>query len=83
MENLIYIPTPGELSSALAYSGLNSNEKEKILRHLKYLNRFKLAKLYEYLLEIRDMAEITSRQIEKIDLKYKIEFENSMQQGTA
>lgn len=79
MDNLIYIPSPGELSSALAYSGLQKKEKEKILSNLKYLNKFKLAKLYEYLLEVRDLVEVTSRQIEKIDLKYKIEFENSMQ----
>jgi len=75
-------PDPKNLATALAKASFSKAQKRRILKSIKYLNQAKIKKLYDLLLELNKAEEEYANTVERIDLKYKMEFEKEFERNS-
>lgn len=71
--------SPEELGKLIAKVSLSDEDKLEILNSIPYLNAKKIAELYESLLFLYKKENEIISQVQKIDLKYKIQLENEIE----
>jgi hypothetical protein len=75
----MYFPTPTELASAIVESSLDEARKKRALNAVQLMNRVQVAQLYEQLMELAELDREFIAEVQKNDLKYRIEFEKAVE----
>lgn len=75
------LPDPKKLAYAIAGTGMTNEDKQNILDSLPYLSDKKINKLYKSLKKLQKEEEKFIKQVERIDLKYKIKVEEEIKKA--
>lgn len=76
------LPTEKELSDAILRATLTTEQKEKILKSLRYMNSVKIIELYNELQGLANLESEVSTKISQCDLKYKIMLQKELEKNT-
>jgi hypothetical protein len=71
--------SPEELGKLIAKVSLSDEDKLEIINSIPYLNPQKIEQLYENLLNLYKKENEIISQVQKIDLKYKIQLESELE----
>ncbi len=74
---LFDLPSPKDLAVAIARTSYSVPEKKNILGKLPFMAKDDIIKLYEALIKLHKAEEAYIQAVDKIDLKYAIEFERA------
>ncbi len=77
------LPTEREMADVILRATLTTEQKEKILRSLRYMNRVKLLELYQKLQELTNLEQEVIAKVEQCDLKYRIQLEQEIEKSKA
>lgn len=72
------LPTEKQLSEAILRATLTTEQKEKILKSLKYMNSLKIIALYTELQNLANLESEVATKISQCDLKHRIMLENEL-----
>lgn len=75
----MYFPTPAELAQAIVESSLEDSKKKRALMAVQYMNHEQISQLYAKLQELSELDRDFIAEVEKNDLKYRIEFEKAVE----
>jgi hypothetical protein len=77
------LPTEKEMADVILRATLTSEQKEKILKSLRYMNQVKLMELFNYLQELTNLEQEVVSKVEQIDLRYRIQLEQEIEKSKA
>lgn len=72
------IPKPKDLANAIAHNSLTMEAKRQILANLQYMSEAQILHLYLTLKDLQKAESEFLKQVERVDLKYKIKVENEI-----
>ena len=74
------LPSPKDLALAIARTSYSVPEKKNILAKLPDMSKDDIINLYKALLDLHKAEEAYIHEVDKIDLKYSIEFEKAVRE---